>query len=339
LAFAAVLLLAGCGAATAEQVGAPVVPDAPAPAIVAVNETPPDDVLWYLQFEFGQNLPAADPSGSDIGGSVSICEMTNTSGLEPSPQPPDGQSCREPTAEEQAQSRAEEEHYQQAIRPAAGSEPRVVARLGLGGGDALLFSAWKTGSGALCWQSDESGPEGGGGGGPSGPCEQQADSDASPGFTITLGSLLPPCEAICLTSQGSSSDGAAERYLLSGTVADDAEAIRVTVAGGATATYPLIGPTLLDSDRRVFLLELGLRDWRTLELIRGGAVVATAQMPAFMAAYEDCADRIGPPAQPPASADSQAMLDAMRAYDTKLMACLPSSGALPSLSLQQTHFP
>jgi hypothetical protein len=30
-----------------EQVGAPVVPDAP------------DEVLWYLQFEFGQNLPAA----------------------------------------------------------------------------------------------------------------------------------------------------------------------------------------------------------------------------------------------------------------------------------------
>jgi arsenite methyltransferase len=58
-------------------VGAPVVPDAPAPAIVAVNETPPDDVLWYLQFEFGQNLPAADPSGSDLGGSVIFSDVSD----------------------------------------------------------------------------------------------------------------------------------------------------------------------------------------------------------------------------------------------------------------------
>jgi hypothetical protein len=60
LAFAAVLLLAGCGAVTAERVGASVVPDTPAPAIVAVDEAPPYDVLWFLRDEFGQNLQSAD---------------------------------------------------------------------------------------------------------------------------------------------------------------------------------------------------------------------------------------------------------------------------------------
>ena len=47
LAFAAVLLLAACGAATPEQAGAPVVPDTPAPPITAVNEAPPEDVAWF----------------------------------------------------------------------------------------------------------------------------------------------------------------------------------------------------------------------------------------------------------------------------------------------------
>jgi hypothetical protein len=116
---------------------------------------------------------------------------------------------------------------------------------------------------------------------------------------LSLGAYLPPCAAICLDSQGASSDGAAERYLLSGTVAHDAEAIRVTLAGGRTATYPLVAPTVLDSDRRAFLLDLGVSDWRKLELFRACAAVATAQMPALTAAYEDCTDKLGPP--PPAA--------------------------------------
>jgi len=107
------------------------VPDAPAPAIVAANEAPPDDVLWFLQDEFGQNLPSAGSSGSNLGFSVGICEMTSTNGLGPPP-PLDGNSCPQPTAEEEARFRAEEERYQPAIRPGPGSEPRVVARLGLG---------------------------------------------------------------------------------------------------------------------------------------------------------------------------------------------------------------
>src|SRR2546430_17230851 len=87
LAFAAALLLAGCGAATPERAGAPVVPDMPAPAVLAVDEAPPDDVLWFLQEEIGQNVPSVDSSESNSGFSISICEMTSTSGSEPPPPP------------------------------------------------------------------------------------------------------------------------------------------------------------------------------------------------------------------------------------------------------------
>ena len=336
LAFAAVFLLAGCGAASPEHAGAPVVPNVPAPAIVAVNETPPDDVLWFLQDEFGQDPAPADPSSSNLGGSV--CVMTDTSGSGMTPTLT-SDSCTQPTAEEQARYQAEEQRYEQAIRPVPGSEPRVVARLRLGGSDDLLFTAWKSSSGALCWEADESGPDGSGGGGPSGPCVQQAQAEAYPELATGIGADLPPCGVICLGSTGGSSDGGVNTYVLSGTVSRDAEAIRVTVAGGMTATYPLVGPTVLDSDRRVFLLELGVNDWRKLELIRGGAVAATAQMPEFTAAYEDCIDTIGPPTQPPASADAQAMFDAMKPYENALMACLRASGAVPALGLPQPHFP
>jgi hypothetical protein len=100
------------------------------------------------------------------------------------PPPPDSNSYPQPTAEELARLGAEEQRYQEAIRPAPRSEPRVVARPGLGGGEALLLTAWRSGSGALCRQSDESGPDGGGGGGPSGPCAEQAQSHAYPGGTL-----------------------------------------------------------------------------------------------------------------------------------------------------------
>src|SRR4051794_820700 len=205
-AFAAALLLAGCGAGTPEPAGAPVVPDAPAPAIVALNEAPPEDVSSYLQADFGEELPTADSSSSNLDGSSGICELTSTDDLGPPP-PVDGSSCRQPTAEEQARFDAEEQRYQQAVRPAPGSEPRVVASLRLRGGSDLLFTAWKNSSGALCWEADESGPDGGGGGGPSGPCARQAESEAYPELTIGIGSGLPSCDVICLASQGDSSDG------------------------------------------------------------------------------------------------------------------------------------
>jgi hypothetical protein len=150
---------------------------------------------------------------------------------------------------------------------------------------------------------------------------------------------VSPCDVICLDSEGGSSGDAAATYVLSGTVPLDAEAIRVTVSGGSRATYPLLGPRVLDTERSVFMLDLGAHDWRKLELIRGGAILATAEMPPFMVAYEDCLSKVGPPPDPPASSDMQAMLDAMRPYQAALTECIQASGAQRSPGLPASHFP
>jgi hypothetical protein len=174
------------------------------------------------------------------------------------------------------------------------------------------------------WEVDTSGPEGGGGGGPSGPCVRNAQATAFPADNVAQ----PECDLFCLASDGESSDNDALGYRLAGTVPADAEALRVTVAGGTTATYPLVGPRVLDTDARVFMLDLGRQDWRKLELIHGGAVVKTVTMPAINVADEECRDELGPMPMPAGGQDEQALRDAMRPYEDKLNDCLEASGAL-----------
>jgi hypothetical protein len=331
---ATVFVLAGCGAAV-ERAADPVVPNVEAPPISRADEAPPDDVLFFLKTDFGE----AGSSSSGSTTSMDFCSSSAASGTGgitwTSSWSAYGPSCPQPTPEEQARMRAQEQRFQDAIRPAPGSAPRVVAKLALDGGAAELFTAWKNSSGALCWVADEVGPHGGGGGGPSGPCVREAEA-AMQGQSAQI---TPPCDAICLESGGGSTDNGPVTFVLAGTVAADAEAIRVTLAGGATATYPLAGPTVLDTDRRVFMLHLGTHDWRKLELVRGDAVAETSTVPAIQAAFEDCGDQIGPRPEPPASADQQAMTDAMRPYDAKLTACVQASGAVPPAPFAPPSFP
>lgn len=296
---AAAAVLAGCGSATSERAGSSIVPDAAAPPVVAVDEAPPADVTALLHAMF-----APRPiSGSGPNGTIQLCMVSDMAPATSSA------SCPQPSPEEVAQARAEEERYRAAIEPAATSEPRVVAKLTLHGGD-VLFTAWRTSAGAVCWETDA----GGGGSGPAGPCTTE-DGGA--------------CGALCLASAGGDGDD----YVLSGTVPLDAEALRVTLAGGATATYPLVGPALLDTNRRVFMLDLGTHDWRKLELVRQGAVAQTLELPRTQAAFEDCSAKLGPPPAPPPSGDTQALLDAMRPYNTALQACVRSSGAISGVDI------
>ena len=192
--------------------------------------------------------------------------------------------------------------------PAPGHEPRTIATLPLADGGTASLTAWTTASGALCWQVDaEHAGGGGGGGGPHGPCQDAPDPKV-PG--------APPCDAFCLSSSGSGDGQGPATYVLAGTVPADAEALRVTLEGGAVATYPLTGPAIDGLvDRRVFMLELGTHDWRTLELIRDGAVARTVQMPAEEAAFEDCSKKIGPytPAATPPAAAARTFSDLMNA--------------------------
>lgn len=310
---AAVGVLAGCGSTTGGPGAAPIEPDTAAPPIVALDEAPPDDIAWFLKDEFGETPAPATSTGVD---QVRLCAT---------PQGSDGMTpCPPPSPDEQAKLQAGFQKLEELVRPAAGTEPRVVAKLSLGAGDDLLFTVWTAAGGKLCWQVDEESDNGGGGGGgPSGPCEQDAEATAFPGDKAILsGDPMPPCTSFCLESQTYGDDPASNRYYLSGTVPADADALRVTSEGGAVATYPLVGPRISNTDARVFLLDLGLHDWRKTELVDNGAVTDTIAMPAIQVASEECSAEIGPPPMPTPGDDQQAILDALKPYNAKFEACI-----------------
>jgi hypothetical protein len=110
LGLAAVFVLAGCGAMS-QRAGsrAPIVADASAPPIEPVDEAPSADPLGFFEIDW----TAVDSASSDSSGSQGIsCYGRLTVGdpqTAPAVAPPaaDDTSCRPPTAEEQAQWRAE----------------------------------------------------------------------------------------------------------------------------------------------------------------------------------------------------------------------------------------
>jgi hypothetical protein len=123
-----------------------------------------------------------------------------------------------------------------------------------------------------------------------------------------------------------------ETWVLSGTVAPDADAIDVTTSAGTTAEYPLTGPLVAGGDRRVFMLELGKADWRKLVLLRGGRVVDESTMPAMAAASEDCMTKLGPmpPPKPPETPGAQiSATPEMQTWQASFQACLTAHGAVP----------
>jgi len=312
LGLAAVLVLAGCGTVTGGS-GEPAAPSAPlagAPPIEAVDEAPSPELrrtldLWFAPPQLGTQGSTVT-SGTDVwftwgGGSASTTTTV-------------------PTAADMATIRAQFEAQRAARLPAAGSPPRVVARLPLADGGNAALVAWRNHDGVLCTDTEVTDRQGSGGGGPGNSC---VPSDMA---------ALLHCAEICLTSNGSGSDLAQEVWVLSGTVAADADAIDVTTADGATADYPLTGPVLDGSDRRVFMLELGSSDWRKLVLLRAGEVVDQTSMPAAAAAGEDCLAKVGemPAPPPPQQPGPIASTPAMQAWNASLQACMTASGVLPA---------
>jgi hypothetical protein len=302
------------------------VPDSPAPAIARADAPAPHQSLDLLR---PASTATSGSSGQDVWVTVSnggsVCSFSS-GGAAPTA-PSTTSTCTPPTPEQTARLEAEQKRWLAAVQPAAGSTPRTVATLSLAGGGAVSFVAWKTSSGSACWITQIEVGEGGGGGGPNGPCSR--DASAQP-----TGGDPSPCDALCLDSSGGG-DGSTSDYVLAGTVPLTAEAIRVTLAGGARATYPLVGPELPGwSDRRIFILDLGhADDWRTLELVQAGAVVRTERMPAVQAASQDCSAKLGMLPHPTGGtlAEVQASL---QPYLDQMNACvrqtLPSSQARPT---------
>lgn len=282
----AVVVLAGCGggAAVSGPRDAPIAPDRPAPAIVAADEPAPD---WV-----GETLrPPSGPAAS------STCLTFSRGGGDTTTA-----SC---SSEQTATLETRRQARLAAIQPAAGSEPRVVATLGLAHDGTASFAAWEA-PGGPCWMTEVEVGGGGGGGGPHGPC---AD---------------PSCDAFCLASSGGGG-GAGDEYVLSGTVPAAAAAVRVTLADGSQATYPLDGPLFPGAtDRRVFVLDLGATDaWRKVELVEGGAVTRTYAIPKSLAAVEDCQAKLGPPPQPVMTpGDHAGMAAEIQPYTDAIDACV-----------------
>jgi hypothetical protein len=144
-----------------------------------------------------------------------------------------------------------------ALRWGPFSPPRVVAELPLraGAGRAQLV-AWRTSSNRLCFEL----------------AEPHAASGA-------FGPSAGACGAICRASNGSGPNTRSFTYVLGGSVSSRATALRVVDAGGRVATYPLRIRLVLGPSSRIFMLELGTRDWRRIELLRGTAVIATKSKP------------------------------------------------------------
>ena len=304
LGLAAVLVLAGCGSAAVGP-GKPAsagAAAAPAPPVVPVDEAPPEEIDRVLAEEFAP--PPADSTGvGALQTTVTFAWGGTTT------------TTTAPTPAQLAEARAQFEAERQELRPAPGSAPRVVARLPLADGGEVLFVVWHNRDGRLCTYTNATDASGSGGGGMGGSCG--------------LDPQATQCAAICLVSDGTGM-GAAEDWVLTGTVAADADALDVTTADGSTTEYPLSGP-VLDGDRRVFLLDLGGQDWRKLALVRGGDVVAATAMPAASVAGEECQRKAGPMPAPAPTATSPptAQSAATKAWRDAFQACLEASGAFP----------
>ena len=169
------------------------------------------------------------------------------------------------TARDLRRMKAQVAEHRDRIRPAAGTSPRTVAELH--GKDLLI--AWRNRASQLCLEATR---VQGGGTPVFGPCVGEDRAD--------------PCTALCLVSS-STGDRSSIRYLLAGIVSRDATALRITTAHTRT-TYPLQGPVLAGTNRRVFMLELGHDDYRVLELLRGASVVDSRSLPVWQAVVEDC---------------------------------------------------
>jgi hypothetical protein len=341
-AIAVALAFAGSGAGMPLRAHAAVspLPLQPAPPIQPVDEAPPEDMASDWTPEPAAASPpandsagmsctsnasgetcgqtcATDASGSTCTGSIGVM----WSGT--------GSSLPVPTSAQLALLQQQEQATFDAVRPAA--PPRVVAELDLGEGAHELLAAWHNAAGDVCIDGEEVDVFGtNGGNGPAGPCGVGALGIFAAECGVVCAQMLPPCsEALCLSSSDESS-GDAPRYVIAGTVDARADELRVTDAAGATRAYPLSGPLVPGSTLRVFMLDLGASDWRQLELLAGGRVLDTQQMPLYEARSEECQAQVAPPSFSgwngttlPDQAQLQADMQAwVQAYD----ACLAAGG-------------
>ena len=243
IVLSAVLALSACGSSKGSQPAGEQPPTAASPAIETIDEPAP---------EAGFKMPPADVGLS----STYLC--VGRVGDE-------GKTTQEdckPTPEEAKKFRRMMGEFEQAVKPAKGTEQRAIARLRLtarGPNVRARLVAWRSQSDKLCIES-EVGVEDesiGSWDGPSGPCVPESR-----------------CNKICLGLSASGS-GSAQRYLLSGVVASEADTLRMTLDDGRVVDYGLTGPIVPGfPEYRVFMLDLGRDLDQRFELRRDDKTIA-----------------------------------------------------------------
>jgi len=102
------------------------------------------------------------------------------------------------------------------------------------------------------------------------------------------------CADLCLDRSGHYDYGTPP-WLLSGTVNAAADRLRIVFADGDRASYPLTGPVVPGfPTHRVFMLDLGNRSHRRLELVQGEKVVAREDMLLRQVESDRCELKYGP---------------------------------------------
>jgi len=146
----------------------------------------------------------------------------------------------------------------------------------------LALRAWRTRTGSICFDTVVPGS---GNTDPFGPCRAVADR----ALGAYAGTDLDRCARICLQSNGFAAVPTPD-FWLSGVVSARATSLRVTRVGERIPTeYPLTGPLVPGAPaRRVFLLDLGRRDWQLLQLRRGTTVLERKAQPSFVLTLERC---------------------------------------------------
>jgi hypothetical protein len=95
-----------------------------------------------------------------------------------------------------------------------------------------------------------------------------------------------PCSEICLDRYPFTSD---PPWLLSGLVSAEADLLRIVFASDDPLRYPLTGPLLPGyPEWRVFMLGVGRRSYRRLELLQAGRVIAHADQVPRLVAEDHC---------------------------------------------------
>jgi hypothetical protein len=236
LILCSVLVLSACGSSKSSRPAAE--PRSTTPAAIEAIDEPPS---------VGLEMPP-DDAGSR---STDLCL-----GDEGETTPED---CKL-TPDQAEKFRRMEEEFEQAVKPAKGTEPRAIAQLRLparGPSARARLITWRNQSDKLCIETEVEDESGGSSDGSSGPCVPES-----------------PCKKICLGLSGSRSVSAS-RYLLSGVVASVADTLRMTLDDGRVVDYGLTGPIVPGfPEYRVFMLDLGRDLDQRVELLRDDKRIA-----------------------------------------------------------------